>query len=227
MTIKSHTLTPVSEPKRRTVRASGRRRLFCENGVDSSVTNILSNIARYNTSVIILHSLTTDSSLRAVDRHIPHIETPLTIATIGWFIPFSIVLLLPIDLASTKADNICERDSDSCSRPWFYLDPKSLQLCWRIGYWTTFALTWYYAFYITLTAGPFSLYFKAIQTQVIVLGGNVLFLHFVRIFDIKPFSSASSAWVCYTSSSLSKYPPSLIFNPFLLHWPPYTVFCSQ
>lgn len=64
-------------------------------------------------------------------------------ATIGWFIPFSIVLLLPIDLASTKADHVCRTDPEDCSQPLFYLNKQTLLTCWRIGYWTTFALTWY------------------------------------------------------------------------------------
>jgi len=64
-------------------------------------------------------------------------------ALIGWFIPFSIVILLPIDLASTKSDYLCEQDPETCTRPLFYLNNQTLLLSWRIGYWTTFALTWY------------------------------------------------------------------------------------
>jgi len=56
--------------------------------------------------------------------------------------PFSIVLLFPIDLASTAADNLCAADPDNCARPLFYLSAQTLLLCWRIGYWSTFALTW-------------------------------------------------------------------------------------
>lgn len=44
--------------------------------MDSSATNILSNTAGDHTSAIILYSLTTDTSLCAVDRYvsiIPHI----------------------------------------------------------------------------------------------------------------------------------------------------------
>lgn len=53
------------------------------------------------------------------------------------------MLLLPIDLASTKADYVCLTDPEDCSQPLFYLNAKTLLKCWRIGYWTTFALTWY------------------------------------------------------------------------------------
>ena len=73
---------------------------------------------------------------------IPSIDRNVTVATVGWFIPFSIVLLLPIDLASTAADNVCEIDPDKCTQPLFYLPATTLLLCWRIGYWTTFTLTW-------------------------------------------------------------------------------------
>jgi len=47
-----------------------------------------------------------------------------------------------MDLASTTADNLCENDPENCSRPLFYLPERTLLFCWRIGYWTTFALTW-------------------------------------------------------------------------------------
>jgi hypothetical protein len=52
------------------------------------------------------------------------------------------VILLPIDLTSTKSDYLCDVDPENCSRPLFYLNHQTLLLCWRIGYWTTFALTW-------------------------------------------------------------------------------------
>jgi LMBR1-like membrane protein len=66
------------------------------------------------------------------------------LATIGWFIPFSIVLLFPIDLASTRVDNLCSGDPEQGTRPLLYLNSTTLLLCWRIGYWTTFALTWFH-----------------------------------------------------------------------------------
>src|SRR5436190_7755172 len=65
---------------------------------------------------------------------IPIVYRSVTVATIGWFIPFSIVLLLPIDLASTTADHVCEMDPEKCTQPLFYLPAKTLLLCWRIGY---------------------------------------------------------------------------------------------
>jgi len=119
-----------------------------EDVVDGSIVNILGYINSYDTHIILLHSIKANTTLCTVDWYIHPASTDknktnFLSATIGWFIPFSIVLLFPIDLASTTADNICRSDPDSCSRPVFYLNDRTLLLCWRIGYWTTFALTWY------------------------------------------------------------------------------------
>lgn len=51
-------------------------------------------------------------------------------------LPASIILLVPIDLASSA------RDVDSGSRG-IWLPERILLVSWRITYWLTFALTWY------------------------------------------------------------------------------------
>ena len=51
-------------------------------------------------------------------------------------LPASIILLVPIDLASSY------RGEDSVSRG-IWLPHGALLVAWRISYWLTFALTWY------------------------------------------------------------------------------------
>ena len=51
------------------------------------------------------------------------------------WLPASIVLLVPIDLASSA------RDQDAGSRG-IWLPERALLVSWRISYWLTFALTW-------------------------------------------------------------------------------------
>lgn len=51
-------------------------------------------------------------------------------------LPASIILLVPIDLASSA------RDQDAGSRG-IWLPDRVLLVSWRISYWLTFALTWY------------------------------------------------------------------------------------
>ena len=51
-------------------------------------------------------------------------------------LPASIILLLPIDLASSA------RDVDAGSRG-IWLPERIILVSWRITYWLTFALTWY------------------------------------------------------------------------------------
>jgi hypothetical protein len=52
------------------------------------------------------------------------------------WLPASMVLLVPIDLASSAlADDVDARG--------IWLQPGALRVSWRVTYWLTFALTWY------------------------------------------------------------------------------------
>ena len=52
------------------------------------------------------------------------------------WLPASMVLLVPIDLASSAmVDDINARG--------IWLEPRALRVSWRITYWLTFSLTWY------------------------------------------------------------------------------------
>ncbi|KAG2236234.1 hypothetical protein INT48_008594 [Thamnidium elegans] len=51
------------------------------------------------------------------------------VCTIGWFFPFWIVFLLPLDLASGRV-------------PFAYVSQSFLFVAWRVIYWTSFCLTW-------------------------------------------------------------------------------------
>lgn len=62
-------------------------------------------------------------------------------------LPASIILLVPIDLASSA------RNQDAGSRG-VWLPDKLLLVGWRISYWLTFALTWY-VFHGTKLAATF------------------------------------------------------------------------
>ncbi|KAH8595923.1 LMBR1-like membrane protein-domain-containing protein [Bisporella sp. PMI_857] len=72
-------------------------------------------------------------------HYLPLRTTPLYVLIPIFFalwLPASIVLLVPIDLASTA------RDQDAGSRG-IVLPDRLLLVSWRISYWLTFALTWF------------------------------------------------------------------------------------
>ncbi|KAI8640315.1 LMBR1-like membrane protein-domain-containing protein [Parasitella parasitica] len=61
----------------------------------------------------------------------------VTVACIvGWFFPFWIIFLLPLDLASTIHDDKKGRV------PFAYVSQHFLFIAWRVLYWTSFCLTW-------------------------------------------------------------------------------------
>lgn len=72
-------------------------------------------------------------------RHfLPLRTTPaylLTPVFLALALPVSIILLVPIDLASSSGTD------DEASRG-VWLPPKVVLVAWRIAYWLTFALTW-------------------------------------------------------------------------------------
>ncbi|KAL2164481.1 hypothetical protein VTH06DRAFT_3697 [Thermothelomyces fergusii] len=72
-------------------------------------------------------------------HYLPLRSTPAFLLVPVFFalwLPASMVLLVPIDLASSAmADNIDARG--------IWLDERTLRVSWRITYWLTFALTWF------------------------------------------------------------------------------------
>ncbi|KAI8338107.1 LMBR1-like membrane protein-domain-containing protein [Chlamydoabsidia padenii] len=60
------------------------------------------------------------------------------VCIVGWFFPFWIVLLLPLDMASTLYED-CDVN---CRRPLTYVSQSFLYVAWRTIYWTSFCLTW-------------------------------------------------------------------------------------
>ncbi|KAJ3024633.1 UNVERIFIED_CONTAM: LMBR1 domain-containing protein 2 [Siphonaria sp. JEL0065] len=66
---------------------------------------------------------------------------------VGWYFPFAIILILPLDLASTlhtkcQIDNI-EQDPDICQEPLAYVTADFLLVFWKIVYWTSQLLCWF------------------------------------------------------------------------------------
>ncbi|KAG0373070.1 hypothetical protein BGX24_012181 [Mortierella sp. AD032] len=62
------------------------------------------------------------------------------IAYVSWFFPFSIVVLVPLDLASTLFRG-CKAEEE-CNEPLMYVSSEFLVGAWRTIYWCSFALTW-------------------------------------------------------------------------------------
>ncbi|KAI9347601.1 LMBR1-like membrane protein-domain-containing protein [Obelidium mucronatum] len=66
---------------------------------------------------------------------------------VGWYFPFAIILILPLDLASTlhtkcQIDNV-EQDPDICQEPLAYVTADFLLVFWKIVYWTSQLLCWF------------------------------------------------------------------------------------
>ena len=83
--------------------------------------------------------------IRFVSSHVRTRDIPIYVLVsvlFGLYIPFCIVILLPIDLASTARDRVCAGQEEECREPLFYLSRNALLGIWRGAYWTTFALTW-------------------------------------------------------------------------------------
>ncbi|KAI8809742.1 LMBR1-like membrane protein-domain-containing protein [Cladochytrium replicatum] len=62
---------------------------------------------------------------------------------VAWLFPFSIILTLPLDLASTLYRNCVADGKEVCSKPWAYVDEGFLWVFWQLVYWTMFNLTWF------------------------------------------------------------------------------------
>lgn len=73
--------------------------------------------------------------------YLPLRTTPAFVLVTVFFalwLPAGIVLLVPIDLASSA------RTDDEATRG-IWLPERAIQTCWRIVYWLIFVLTWYVA----------------------------------------------------------------------------------
>ncbi|KAI8812480.1 LMBR1-like membrane protein-domain-containing protein [Cladochytrium replicatum] len=62
---------------------------------------------------------------------------------VAWLFPFSIIVILPLDLASTLYRNCVADGKEVCSKPWAYVDEGFLWVFWQLVYWTMFNLTWF------------------------------------------------------------------------------------
>ena len=95
----------------------------------SAGSNIFAIVAVLTISIIVLLIL----------RHfLPLRSTPAYLLVPIFFslaLPISIILLVPIDLASSS------RDEDEASRG-IWLPQGVILVAWRITYWLTFCLTW-------------------------------------------------------------------------------------
>ena len=78
-------------------------------------------------------------TLLILRHYLPLRTTPAFVLVTVFFalwLPACIVLLVPIDLASSA------RTDDENTRG-IWLPQRLIQTCWRIAYWLTFTLTWY------------------------------------------------------------------------------------
>ncbi|KAI9025976.1 LMBR1-like membrane protein-domain-containing protein [Phycomyces nitens] len=88
------------------------------------------------TTVLLLITFSTVSHYSNIKKQAWYVSV---VCTIGWFFPFWIVILLPLDLASTKYDS-CKGE---CKVPFTYTSHQFLWVAWRAYYWTSFCLTWF------------------------------------------------------------------------------------
>ncbi|KAK3818784.1 MAG: LMBR1-like membrane protein-domain-containing protein [Benniella sp.] len=61
------------------------------------------------------------------------------IAFISWFFPFFVIVLVPLDLASTLSQQ-CK--GEECTEPLLFVSSEFLVAAWRMIYWSSFVLTW-------------------------------------------------------------------------------------
>ncbi|KAJ3180571.1 hypothetical protein HDU85_003974 [Gaertneriomyces sp. JEL0708] len=67
----------------------------------------------------------------------------LVTSWIAWLGPFTLPLILSVDLSSTQYRKCLEaQDTTRCDRPLAYVDYHFLYVYWRVVYWSMFALTW-------------------------------------------------------------------------------------
>ena len=95
----------------------------------SAGSNVFALISILTISVFVLLLLRHFLPLRSTPAYL---LVPIFLALA---LPISIILLVPIDLASSS------RNADEASRG-IWLPQGAVQIAWRITYWLTFALTW-------------------------------------------------------------------------------------
>ena len=101
--------------------------------LDGHGTSLGSNV------FVIVALLTTSAAVLLILRHfLPLQTTPAYLLFpigLSLFLPISIVLLVPIDLASSSGT------SNAASRG-IWLPDRVILVAWRVAYWLTFGLTW-------------------------------------------------------------------------------------
>lgn len=93
-------------------------------------SNVFFALALFLISVLVLFLLRRFLTLRATPTYL---VVPIFLALA---LPGSVVLLVPIDLASSS------RDGGSGPKA-IWLPDRVVLVCWRIAYWLIFMLTWY------------------------------------------------------------------------------------
>ncbi|KAJ3156197.1 hypothetical protein HDU86_003960 [Geranomyces michiganensis] len=72
----------------------------------------------------------------------------VVICFLAWLFPFSLPLILPLDLASTDYREKCLTEHNGtvvviCDKPLAYVENDFLLTYWKVVYWTMFCLTWF------------------------------------------------------------------------------------
>lgn len=97
---------------------------------------------------------------------------------IAYFVPFTIMVMLPLDLASVYRTNqtkyrICLQNSGNCLEPFIHVSDKFLYVFWQIVYWITFNIQMFFVPIMQgyVRSGAFS--FSAKLKQAVI--GNLIF----------------------------------------------------
>jgi len=137
----------------------------------------------------------------------------LVITWIGWYLCFSVVFLVPIDVSSSFHDQCIEKDGgseDVCPEPLIYVDRAPLEVMWKVVYWTTYILCWavYPVLQSYVLAGDFTVFERfrsALKENIIFysIAGAVLAVLFVILLINNHFDwlgilgmgmAAANAW---------------------------------
>jgi len=138
----------------------------------------------------------------------------IVLVWIGWFFSFCIVLLIPLDIATGTHEKCVvdhNQEEGPCNgEPWIKLDKGTLEIIWKVIYWTTYILCWT-AFPILQSyscAGEFTFFEKfrsALRENIIfyLVAGviGLIFLIWMLVNktlgtdEVIPFAmAASNAW---------------------------------